>query len=289
MLKTADTPSTQTPPKQIAVLAHLVLPLLTWSADERGPDDAVVARAQLDLVRAGLALELPTPRLDIPDVFHAVDDLAPREQLPVVVAAIDTRDESLDPPTDVNGIVHGVSRQMMTVLRTVQPVFIANSAGPRPAVGRTAGGGVPARGATTVRDGRGPRGRSMVSSSATPPEAATGSTQGACALPAAAERIVPVQFAAVLLGLAFTRFTRQPATRDNRSIATLRDEPLTRPAAHLRDAHVAVEHHVTEASAADTDQSRGGASASAQIAACRAVPTARLVQPIHRLKPTHPG
>jgi hypothetical protein len=35
-----------------------------------------------------------------------VGHLAAREQLAVVVASIDTRDEAVDPPPDVNRIVH---------------------------------------------------------------------------------------------------------------------------------------------------------------------------------------
>jgi hypothetical protein len=43
-----------------------------------------------------------------------VDHLAACQQLALVVAAVDTRDEAVDAPPDVNGIVHDLAHEMMT-------------------------------------------------------------------------------------------------------------------------------------------------------------------------------
>jgi hypothetical protein len=53
-----------------------------------------------------LAPDLCAPRLDVIDVLHLVDHLAECQQLSVVVAPVDTRDEAVDASPDVNGIVH---------------------------------------------------------------------------------------------------------------------------------------------------------------------------------------
>jgi hypothetical protein len=61
--------------------------------------------ADLDLVRPHLAPDLGASRLDVPDVLDLVDHLAVCQQLSVVLAAVDTRDEAVDASPDANGIV----------------------------------------------------------------------------------------------------------------------------------------------------------------------------------------
>ena len=74
------------------------------------PDEPVgEAGAYLDLVSARLASDLRAPRIDVHDLIGAVDHLAAREQLAVVVPAVDTLYETLDASSDVDGIVHDVA------------------------------------------------------------------------------------------------------------------------------------------------------------------------------------
>jgi hypothetical protein len=68
------------------------------------------ARADLDLVRSRLAPDLGAPRLDVLEVLDFVDHLAVCQQLSVVVAAVDTRDQVVDASPDENGIVHALLR-----------------------------------------------------------------------------------------------------------------------------------------------------------------------------------
>jgi hypothetical protein len=52
-----------------------------------------------------------------------VVDLAVCQQLAVVVAAVDTRDEAVDASPDVNGIVHGPPGMMTPDVRRGTPAF----------------------------------------------------------------------------------------------------------------------------------------------------------------------
>jgi hypothetical protein len=53
------------------------------------------------------------PRLDVLDFLEAMDHLAARKKLAVVMATADARDEALDASSDVDGIVHDVPELMM--------------------------------------------------------------------------------------------------------------------------------------------------------------------------------
>jgi hypothetical protein len=53
--------------------------------------------------------DLGAPRIDVHDLIGAVDHLAARKQLAVVVAAVDALYETLDASSDVDGIVHDVA------------------------------------------------------------------------------------------------------------------------------------------------------------------------------------
>ena len=56
--------------------------------------------------------DLRAPRLDVLDVLESVDHLAAGEQLAVVLAAVDTRDEAVDASPDVDGIVRDLPEMM---------------------------------------------------------------------------------------------------------------------------------------------------------------------------------
>jgi hypothetical protein len=81
-------------------------------------------------IRTRLAPHLRAPRLDIFDVLEPADHLAARKQLPVVVAAVDTRDEAVDASPDVDGIVHDLPGMMMLDLRLCRP-FVDGESGER--------------------------------------------------------------------------------------------------------------------------------------------------------------
>jgi hypothetical protein len=63
----------------------------------------------LILSARAIAPDLRAPCLDVLDVLQSVDHLAGCQQSTVVVAAIDSRDEAVDAPPDVHGIVHDLS------------------------------------------------------------------------------------------------------------------------------------------------------------------------------------
>jgi len=78
------------------------------TSDQQSPGYAIVeAGTDLDLVRPRLAPDLCAPRLDVIGLLHLVDHWPGCQQLSVIVAAADTRDEAVDASPDVNGIVHG--------------------------------------------------------------------------------------------------------------------------------------------------------------------------------------
>jgi hypothetical protein len=69
--------------------------------------------ADLDPVRACLAPDLGPPGLDVVHLLDRVDHRAARQQLAVVVAAVDTRDDAVDASPDANGIVHDLPEIIM--------------------------------------------------------------------------------------------------------------------------------------------------------------------------------
>jgi hypothetical protein len=80
---------------------------------QRPHERVVEPGADLCLVGARLAPDLCAPGIYIRDLVETVDDLAARQQLAVVIAAVDTRDEALDASSDVDGIAHGLPHPMM--------------------------------------------------------------------------------------------------------------------------------------------------------------------------------
>jgi hypothetical protein len=134
--------------KQIAVAARPYQGVRAAGANEQRPDDGLVGpRSDLDLVPARLAPDLGAPRLDVPDVSDRVDHLTACQQLSVVVAAVDTRNEAVDASPEVNGVVHDLPTEMMTPNAagpaSARPIG-AEKAGKRP-TGRLAVRSLPSR------------------------------------------------------------------------------------------------------------------------------------------------
>jgi hypothetical protein len=71
--------------------------------------------ADLDPVRACLAPDLGPPGLDVAHLIDRVDHRAARQQLAVVVAAVDMRDDAVDASPDANGIVHDLRRSLCAI------------------------------------------------------------------------------------------------------------------------------------------------------------------------------
>jgi hypothetical protein len=71
--------------------------------------------ADLDPVRACLAPDLGPPGLDVVHLLDLVDHRAARQQLAVVVAAVDTRDDAVDASPDANGIVQDLRRSLCAI------------------------------------------------------------------------------------------------------------------------------------------------------------------------------
>ena len=71
--------------------------------------------ADLDPVRACLAPDLGPPGLDVVHLLDRVDHRAARQQLAVVVAAVDTRDDAVDASPDANGIVQDLRRSLCAI------------------------------------------------------------------------------------------------------------------------------------------------------------------------------
>ena len=69
--------------------------------------------ADLDPVRACLAPDLGPLGLDVVHLLDRVDHRAARQQLAVVVAAVNTRDDAVDASPDANGIAHDLPEIIM--------------------------------------------------------------------------------------------------------------------------------------------------------------------------------
>ena len=93
--------------KQIAVAARLHHGVRAVDADQHRPDETIVeSGSELDLVCPRLAPDLCTPGLAVVDVVDLVNHVAGCQQMPIVVAPLDAREEAVDSSPDINRIVH---------------------------------------------------------------------------------------------------------------------------------------------------------------------------------------
>lgn len=104
--------------EQLAVAARSRQLVQARRTSQHRPGELRVASgAELDPVRACLAPDLRAPGLDLVDLVDGVDHRAARQQLAVVVAAVDTREDAINASPDVDRIVRDLVETMMPIAR----------------------------------------------------------------------------------------------------------------------------------------------------------------------------